>query len=82
MKIIVRIGTTGIGGGLDEKLEFSNPDDAVHELTQRAPELTASDIKEILSSPDTQFERSEMIIAETGDAAYWGGRRYEIEVHQ
>jgi hypothetical protein len=80
LAITLRIGTTGMGGGVDEKHIFTTADEFRDFLSTRVPELQDAHYSEILQSPDTQFERDEMIVAPTGDAAYWGKCRYEIEV--
>jgi hypothetical protein len=80
--ITLRIGTLGIGGGVDEKHTFTTAEAFRSFLSARVPELDDEHYNEILSHPDTQFNRSEMIFSPAGDAAYWGRRRYEIEVKE
>lgn len=79
-KITVLIGETGIGGGVDERHEFSGYDAASNFLQERVPQLSPSQLREIVSSPDTQFDVSGLINHPEQNCAYWGALRYEITI--
>jgi len=80
MKIILRIGDP-FTREVDEKHEFSTPEEFKAFMKKCIPVLTEEHYEEILSSPDTQFELDNQWIEDPcGQAAYLGKRRYEIEV--
>lgn len=81
MNARVLIGETGIGGGINEEHTFPNLNALYDFLKTRVPTVITDDNwLEIASSPDTQFEVSEMINHSEQNCAYWGRQRYEITI--
>jgi len=80
MNATVLIGETGIGGGINERHAFTSYDTLTSFIKSRVPSLSAAQVREIVASPDTQFDMPGMINHPEQNSAYWGVQRYEITI--